>query len=257
MSLVFTDGDSNPVHIPKRRDVFEFDAEVSMVFENMALRSIPLYAETHRVHAEMVKQYIADDISAHGVDLLDIGASTGVFFKMLNHVHRIPTADAAPKGVGVAVALDPSGPMLDKVRRDLPWVIPIEAGTEALPYINMEFGVVNASYVLQFMQPGTQYEALQSIANCMRPDSLLFLSHKEHITDDWLNIEFQRQYIQFRIDNGYTEEEISAKTEALKSSMWPVSLPDLKLMLREVGLTHIQETSRWLNFSSLVCRKQG
>ena len=37
MSLIIDKVTGDPVHMPKRRDVFEFDEEVSQIFENMAI----------------------------------------------------------------------------------------------------------------------------------------------------------------------------------------------------------------------------
>ena len=44
---------ARPVHYPAT-DSWQFDAEVARVFDDMALRSIPLYAEVQRETARIV-----------------------------------------------------------------------------------------------------------------------------------------------------------------------------------------------------------
>ena len=51
MSLTHAQG--KHIHFPATPDKFEFDAEVATIFDSMALRSIPMYAEVHRMHVEM------------------------------------------------------------------------------------------------------------------------------------------------------------------------------------------------------------
>ena len=252
MSLTFDESKGDPVHTPKRRDVFEFDHEVASIFENMAVRSIPMYAETHKVHAAIAKGY-ADDKFDGQYAVADIGASTGMFLKSLTagyglQLHQSPSYFRA-------TAIDPSQHMLDEVSRQLPWVSTANIEAQYMGMLKEKFHVVNASYVFQFIPEMERIRAMQSIANCMYTGGLLFVSQKCRIPglfDHYIVDE----YIRFRKDNGYSEEEIAAKTKALKKSMWPDRLDNVKDMLQTFGFWDFQDTTSWLNFSSFVCVKQ-
>ena len=76
MSLTHAQG--KHIHFPATPDKFEFDAEVATIFDSMALRSIPMYAEVHRMHVEMFA-----DKFVKGAVVADIGASTGNFFTQI------------------------------------------------------------------------------------------------------------------------------------------------------------------------------
>ena len=258
MSLVIDTG-VEPVHKPKRRDVFEFDKEVASIFENMAVRSIPTYAETHRVHSRLVKDFIDTRMESHGerytFSIADIGSSTGVFIKMLMHTYGRTSFLEPLDGIEVS-AIDPSEPMMHKLSVSLPWVNTIVSDTNMLRDVSAYFDVVNASYLLQFIRPELQLETLQTIADSMNKGSMLLLSQKETQGTKWLTDAFSRQYIQFRRDNGYTDEEIINKTAALQNSMWPIDYATLLQYLDAVGFTSVQETTRWLNFNSLICFKR-
>jgi tRNA (cmo5U34)-methyltransferase len=248
----------DPVHTPKRRDVFQFDAEVATIFENMAVRSIPLYAETHRVHSHIVKEYLEGLHDLYGdskpIPVADIGASTGVFIKSLASVYGLADTTQPIPGVEV-VAVDPSPDMIHKLSLQMPWVGAINAGVEVLREVQEYFYVVNASYTLQFIPPEYQASALQTIAKSMHKGGMLLISQKEEQDSDNLSTAFTRQYMEFRKDNGYSYEEILNKTAALRNSMWPMKRDTLTTYLQDAGFHCIQETTRWLNFNSLVCFK--
>jgi tRNA (cmo5U34)-methyltransferase len=259
MSLVIgKTGD--PVHIPKRRDVFEWDKEVASVFDNMAQRSIPMYAETHRVHASLVRKYAESyyrnrNTMDRPLVVADIGASTGAFIKMLCHVYDCDYRSGIPN-VDI-VAFDSSLDMLDDIGKTLPWVHRIKHDvTLGFQDIDIDFDVVNLSYVLQFLPEAARPNILKSIAKRMRTGGIIFLSHKEKVTVDCLNLMFHQEYVGFRRDNGYSDEEIDAKTKALQNSMWINSFDYTRDMLIDAGLYYVQPTTRWLNFSSMVAFKR-
>ena len=260
MSLVI-EGNKDPVHTPKRRDVFEWDIEVASIFDNMTVRSIPMYAETHRVHASILKRYVECCYNKYRADkhdhlvVADIGSSTGAFIKTLCHVYGASIGEGIDK-VDV-VAFDKSPDMLYQLTRFMPWVVAIEHDiTKGFQDISIEFDFVNLSYVLQFLPQGGRLPVLKSIAKRMTEGGLLFLSHKESLPEEKYDRLFTEEYFQFRRSNGYSDEEIQAKTKALQSSMWVDSFDFTKELLEHAGFTSIQPTTRWLNFSSLVAYKK-
>jgi tRNA (cmo5U34)-methyltransferase len=260
MSLVI-DQAGDPVHKPKRRDVFQWDAEVASIFDNMAQRSLPMYAETHRVHASLLRRYAEECMQSYRVGthdhvtVADIGASTGAFIKTLCHVYGCDVKTGV-EHLDV-VAFDNSPHMIDDLHTKLPWVHAIEHDiTKGFSSIDINFDFVNLSYVLQFLKDGTRLPVLKSIAGRMNHGGVLFLSHKESIPNVESERMFQDEYIQFRRDNGYSNEEIEQKTRALRNSMWVDSFDFTKELLEHAGFVGVQPTTRWLNFSSLMAYKK-
>lgn len=264
MSLVINKN-GDPVHTPKRRDVFEWDNEVATIFDNMALRSIPMYSETHRIHASIIKRYAKDRLNFTGtvgsdvrVTIADIGASTGAFIKTLCHTFRVDSYVGVPNCR--VVAIDSSDDMLRQISRSMHWVDTIqhdiEWGLDWMRKVIPHFDFVNVSYLLQFLDQGKRLPVLQTISKKMRSGGLIFISQKEAIENVILSKLFQDEYVQFRVDNGYTEEEIAAKTEALKGAMWVDTYEFTKELLEHAGFENVQPTTRWLNFSSMMAVKK-
>lgn len=70
---------------------FKFDADVVNVFDDMVVRSVPLYYEFQRMITEIVRTHVQP-----GTSVYDLGCSTGTTFLSLN-----PVLDESIRFVGV------------------------------------------------------------------------------------------------------------------------------------------------------------
>lgn len=247
----------NPVHFPANSSCFAFDKEVASIFDNMAQRAIPMYAETHRVHASLVSALlgaITQKDPAPFPQIVDIGASTGCFYKTLCAVRGIDPL-VGPGNQFKAVAIDSSTDMLDKLRAAMPWVYCQYTDASSVHSTPSAYDVANMGYVLQFIHPTERPGVLRAVYHAMKPGATLFISHKEKAPTYALQEEHDRLYRDFRLRNGYSEEEIDAKTEALKGSMWTSTYAELQSLLFHAGFAEITPTMRWVNFCSYTVTK--
>lgn len=234
-----------PVHFPKEKAKFVFDAEVSEIFPDMAKRSIPLFYETHALHAGLVRKWMEQD----EVAILDVGASRGAFLQELESRY-----DMQRRGVKV-LACDISLDMCLHLQDDFPWAQVIQAdiadqNNEVRPD---SWDIINCTYVVQFVKPEHQTMVLKRLARALKPGGVLFLGQKMDSPGPAGRL-LHEQYINWRLANGYTAEEINAKTLALKGSM--SLFPDnvLRNYLNNYGL-EVMETSRWGVFNNYMCTK--
>jgi tRNA (cmo5U34)-methyltransferase len=239
MSLSSTQ--NNPVHFPADPAKFAFDREVSAVFENMAVRSIPNFVEAHRAHVSMLKEWLNP-----GAKVLDIGASRGSFFKELHDQYPAlwPTLKLE--------ALDNSADMCGYLSQDYPEAhIRCEdvSSTKFLVGRQGTYDVVCVHYVLQFIPRDMQPLVVAKIFNMVRPGGILIWGHKSAHAGT-AGAAAHEQYIQFRINNGYTREEIEAKTKALAGSMFPMDHYQL-LGLMKGHFSEVVETFRFMMFSTM------
>jgi len=241
MSVDATFGD--PVHYPKRRDLFSFDDEVASIFDNMAPRSIPMYLEVHRLHVSLFEHVFRE-----GAVIADIGSSTGHLFRSIEKSfgHSIP--DMGMK----AVALDVSQPMMDRLASEFPYVTGLVGDITNMPDLDEPTDIMFCLYTLQFISPEGKVKAMEWLVRNLKVGGVLILGQKEVIRNVALRELFDEEYYKFRRDNGYTQAEIDAKTAALRNSMWPIEHEVLTAML---NLHHMDcvETSRWLQFSTVAC----
>ncbi len=240
-----------PVHYPADPNKFSFDREVAPIFPDMARRSIPNYEAFHRTHARMVARWFIKD---KGTRILDVGASRGEFFYQLQQFYIDSGLTRPPMQ---RVALDNSEAMCGHLRIEFPDVeVRQQALDEPLFTANEEqFDIINCTYVLQFIHPDKQLNVLRKLISMLSPHGVLILGQKE-AHEGALGHMLHEEYIRWRIDNGYTREEIEAKNRALAGSMWPMHPYVLRAALKH-HFTEIAETSRFAMFTTLFCMKGG
>lgn len=247
MSLTHT-ADGRPVHVPANPKRFEFDAEVSRIFPDMAERSIPNFSEAHYSHAAMIVAMLRDSAT---YEVMDIGASRGAFFKELKDANF-----AYPSSKFFTLsAIENSKPMLKYLERDFPHARLYEMDLESDEFqaFTGTYHVVCVNYVLQFVRPEHQERVLQKIIGMVKPGGILVFGHKsKHY--GILGDAAHERYISFRMAQGYSLEEIEAKTAALRGSMFPMDHHKLMETLH-ANFSVVQETYRFMMFSTLMAVK--
>ncbi len=243
---------SYPVHYPKDSNKFEFDEEVSNLFTSMAVRSIPMYAEVHRLHVSLMDRVINPRTRPHFV-VYDIGASRGNLFKQI--CHQLSVGDDTGLPYFNFVAVDSSEYMLSKLSREMPWVRTVCTDALQLPDFVQQADVISMLYFLQFIKdPKDKEHMLRWAHRNLKPGGMLILGQKEEPTDTYSSM-FSKEYYMFRERNGYSKGEIEAKTQALRNSMWPSSPAWAEDQCYRAGFIDYTETTRWLQFSTSICTK--
>lgn len=239
-------------HFPSDPQKFVFDEEVTQVFPDMALRSIPMYAEAHRMHAEML--FCANEYSMDKpLVVYDIGASRGGFLQAICRQCLVPMVSGAP--YLRFVAIDSSSTMLDALSAELPWVQTVCSDVLELPDFTEKADVISMFYLLQFIHGAQeQLAVLKWVYRNLKPGGLFISGHKGEPSSSFLQ-KFDALYYSFRRRNGYTHEEIVAKTAALRNSMWPCRPEWMEDQCYRAGFTDYTETSRWLQFYTSICTR--
>ncbi len=241
---------SRYIHYPKDGRVFAFDEEVSAHFDQMAVRSIPMYEESHRLHLSLFREEIE---AKERVVFCDVGASRGQFFKQLCNQFQIDMRAGSEKFE--CIAIDSSMPMLRLLSDELPWVKAIEANAEHLIDLPEKADFICLFYLLQFLKEDSdKIKVLAWAYRNLKDDGVLFIGQKEK-EEFGFESRLSEEYYRFRMRNGYTREEIVAKTTALKGSMWPSSKVWAESLVYSAGFKAYVETTRWLQFSTAFCIK--
>lgn len=233
------------VHFPDG-DKFVFDKEVADIFPSMAKRAIPLFYETHKLHANLCRPWLD---RAEGVRILDVGASRGAFLSALRELTPLRYIDHI-------VAMDISEPMCQHLRAEYPGVQVIHRDITSPEFFAMDDGawdIINCTYVVQFVKPEHQVAVLRKLTRMLAPGGVLFLGQKMDSSGPVGRL-LHAEYIRFRRENGYTDEEIEAKTAALQNSMWPMPDSVLADYLLKFGVLPVL-TSQWTVFNNYMCTK--
>jgi tRNA (cmo5U34)-methyltransferase len=260
--------DQQPVHYPKNPDKFEFDDEVAAIFPNMADRSIPLYRDMHAIHANILireyRNHVKQGLGTYRV--LDIGASHGDFYgAIIAEGERldIDLSDLSYLGLDISEAMVGRGAAkYPEARFEVHNICSFSSSADFItPADEERYHAVSMHYVMQFIHPGSRLEVANKIRHLSQPESLLFYGQKEEIKYASMDTapvarvaeSLKDFYIQFRLANGYTMDEIAAKTAALKNSMWEASYAyDVQPLLRHAGYLEFYDTMRYGVFHSFI-----
>lgn len=247
MSLVIAQ-DGREVHYPANPDKFAFDAEVVKVFPAMARKSIPNYEEGHRLHCAIIAHSLY-----RGAAVLDVGASHGEFYRALHREYRLRGELPPPMRM---VATDNSEEMCATIRSSFAEVEVLCQSLMSDEFWNCEeqFDAINCMYVLQFLPSYAQYAVIAKLCSMLKRGGILSLGQKE-AHDGLIGDMLHEQYINFRLNSGYTQAEIDAKTRALKGAMWPMRREQIEAALSDLGMHEITPTTRWGVFSTYLARK--
>lgn len=242
------------VHIPNHPNKFEFDEEVSESFDDMAVRSIPLYDDSRLATARIAAAHVERRRDqGRKTRVLDIGTSTGAFYgsfwPLIAPTIRTPLDDVH------GVALDTSTPMIRRVQSRYPQIESKVLTIEEYAESGQEpFDIINIAYVVQFIPKEDRMSFWDAVSSMANSGALIFVSTKEKVPGA-VGEAFDNLYIEFRKANGYSTYEIEAKTRALKNSMWPEPIGDTLTDMYNADIMHKQEISRWLHFVTFMAIK--
>ena len=225
---------------------FAFNREVADVFDDMLVRSVPLYRESIYRQARLASRFYQA-----GTRMYDLGCSHGNLGHLIceQFLHRGFTM----------VGVDTSWPMLEKYRQRLQQdragsAINLVCGSmEDIKIENASVVVVNLT--LQFLDTARRDGLICRIFSGMLPGGALLLMEKTVHPDAFGNALEQDFYRQFKRENGYSDLEISQKRDALEKVLVPDTLETHFRRLDQAGFSFWDVWLKWFNFSGIIAVK--
>ena len=228
---------------------FQFSAEVAEVFDDMVTRSIPFYVEQQRMIQEIAKTF-----NPQGANVYDLGCSTATTL--------INLSDVLQQRAGF-IGYDNSPAMLeyakDKVREkkfeeriDLRFG-DLDGDLVTRPLENA--GLVTLCWTLQFIRPVRRDRVIHWIYESLSHGGALIIAEKiltEHTQTSRLFID---TYYSFKRRNGYSDNEIARKREALENVLVPYTISENLEMIRRNGFKIVDTFFQWYNFAGFLCLK--
>lgn len=240
------------IHYPSNPHKFEFDQSVADIFNNMAHRSIPLYFQYINWSALNVVEAVKH--SEDAVFVMDIGCSVGFWLsriKALSNFFEVKLDNLR------IICCDTSKPMLRKTQEyvnnhgltNICEVYELDITDMPVSFMSRHANrmqVINVGYVLQFIPRENRQLAAINIDNLAAKNCCVVLGQKETKNKKEENVQDDYEYRCFRLLNGYSKQEIDAKSKALKNSMWPETIEDT---LSRFPNYNSREILRYLQFS--------
>jgi tRNA (cmo5U34)-methyltransferase len=229
---------------------FAFDDRVAEVFDDMLVRSIPLYMEQQHMFLEIARRFCRPE-----TDVYDLGCSTATMLVTL--------CEALPDA-GRFVGYDNSLPMLERAQakvdeRGLTERIDLRHGDLNGDLTELDLrnaSVVMLSWTLQFVDPLRRDALIRWVYDGLVDDGVLVVSEKVLTNDSDANRFFVDFYYDFKRENGYSESEILRKREALENVLIPYRAEENEQLFRRNGFQIVEQFFRWYNFCGFLCVKK-
>ena len=229
---------------------FRFDAEVAEIFDDMLVRSVPFYLEQQCMIKDIGKKFWIQ-----GTNVYDLGCSTAT--TLINLCQEI-------SGPARFVGYDNSVPMLERAKlkikeNGLDNRIEVRFGdlNGELSELSLEnASVVTMCWTLQFIRPLRRDNLIKWIYNGLGEDGVLVVAEKILTNSSHMNRFFIDFYYDFKKRNGYSDNEILRKREALENVLIPYRIDENHEVFRRNGFEIVETFFQWYNFTGFLCVKK-
>ncbi len=218
---------------------WSFGGDVPGKFVAHARRSIPCYDEGHRLIAQVSDHFVAAQSTC-----CDLGASTGQLMRMLADRHppsvRWIGIDREAAMVREAAGYTPRADNIAFVHGDIC----------DHPYEPAE--LIIAYYTVQFVPPRHRQALIDRLYQSLNWGGALLLFEKVRGADARFQDIATALYTEFKLDSGYTPDEIVAKTRSLKGVLEPFSSQGNLDLLHRAGFADVMTIFKHVCFEGFL-----
>ena len=235
-------------HMPAGK--WEFDAEVTAVFDDMARRSIPLYDDFHRFAVELARPIVTPSSI-----VLDVGCSTGNLVERLRaeldvDVVGVDESDAMASDAQTRFRADPRVAVLAGDVMDAETWRRLDELRGPVRY-SAAFAVLT----LMFLPPVARLNVMEAVWSRTAPGGVFVVVEKTYARDARNERVFTDVYHAFKARNGYSRDEIERKAESLTNVLRPWTVEATIGVLGEAGFRDVEVFAKWGPFAGLVARR--
>jgi tRNA (cmo5U34)-methyltransferase len=222
---------------------WSFDG-ISEDFDSHILRSIPLYESGHTLVCHYSDFFLKADSVAY-----DLGCSTGQMLAKLAQRHpqkqnlRLIGIDTVEDMVGKARRLCARDARLEFVHGN------------ALDIQFAPADMVIANYTIQFLPPRVRQAMVDRVYQALNWGGAFFMFEKVRAPDGRFQDYANQVYVEFKLDNGFSEAEIVNKTRSIKGVMEPFSTQGNLDLLKRAGFVDVMSIQKYVCFEGFLAIK--
>jgi tRNA (cmo5U34)-methyltransferase len=212
-------------------------------FDDHVARSVPLYAEGHKLVCALSDFFVKPGSIAY-----DIGCSTGTLALKLGR-HNLPRKGARFVGVDI----EPG--MIEMARRNkaLAGLENVEFLVDDALLVDLEpADLIVAYYTVQFIRTSRRQELVDRLYRALNWGGALVLFEKVRGPDARFQDIVTALYNDYKLAQGYDADEIMAKARSLKGVLEPLSTQGNVDMLRRAGFQDVMTVMKYLCFEGFV-----
>lgn len=231
-------GDSIPVC---ETGTWSFELGVPEVFESHILKSVPGYEDGHDIISK-----ISDFFIANNDRCVEIGCSVGKLTRLIAARHEGKNASF--------IAIDHVNEMIEKARsltNDARISFVVADAFE----VDFDAAFVCSVFTLQFIPPKFRQTLVNKIYQEMEWGGGFCLFEKVRGADARFQDILNSVHWEWKLEQGFTDEEVIRKWRSLKRVMEPFSENGNVEMLRRAGFEDIETVWKWGPFQGFLAIK--
>ena len=220
-----------------------FGGDVAEGFDSHIERSVPGYREVHDLIGASSDFFVRE-----GSRVYELGCSTGALSAVLGARH----GDRDVEIIGV----DRESTMVSAARKrcaDLPKVSIVEA--DLLEHPLEPASLIVACFTMQFVQPVVRQQLFDRIYESLEWGGALLLFEKVRAPDARFQDLMTSLYTDYKLEQGFSDAEIIAKSRSLKGVLEPFSTQGNLDLMQRAGFVDVMSIWKRLCFEGFLAIK--
>jgi len=222
---------------------WSFSGEISQHFDQHIKKSIPFYENSHELGIS-----ISDFFLGHGSICYDLGCSTGTLLAGLAKHHNKKRVQF----IGIDIEAD-----MVNYAQNLCQPFPnIEIRNESLIDLELEKAdLIIAYYTMQFIKPKHRQVLFNRIYEALNWGGGFLLFEKVRSPDARFQDMMTTLYTDYKLNQGYSGDEIIAKNRSLKGILEPFSRAGNLGLLERAGFVDVTTVMKYICFEGFLVIK--
>ena len=221
---------------------WKFSGQMVKNFEEHVQKSVPFYTAGHELIVKLSDYFINDDSICY-----ELGSSTGRLSHLLASHHGFRES----KFIAIELEKDMISSANKNYRnKNLSFV---EEDITLYEYSKSDFIV--AYYTIQFIHPKLRQNLITAIYETLNWGGAFIMYEKVRANDARFQDIITSLYTDYKLDQGYTPQEIISKSKSLKGVLEPFSTKANIEMLKRAGFVDIISIQKYLNFEGFLAIK--
>ena len=221
---------------------WKFNGEMVEQFETHVEKSVPLYLEGHELVANLSDYFVKEDSICY-----ELGSSAGTLTHKLAKRHSFRDANF----IGIEIEED----MVNKAN-ELYKNANLSFICDDMTTIKMEKAdLIVSYYTIQFIHPKLRQQLIDKIYETLNWGGAFIFYEKVRANDARFQDIMTNLYMEYKLEQGYSAQEIISKTKSLKGVLEPFSTEGNIDMLKRAGFVDIISVQKYMNFEGFLLIK--
>ena len=221
---------------------WSFSGDVAKTFEDHIRQSIPLYDEGHNLIAKLSDYFVKD-----GSICYEVGSSTGILsYKLAQH-----NCNKNARFVGIEIEEGMHKQAISTYSSEnLEFLC-----DDILQFDYEKADLIVSYYTIQFIRLNKRQEFIDKIYERLNWGGAFIMFEKVRACDARFQDICTTLYNDFKLDQGFSPEEIVSKTRSLKGVLEPFSTQGNIDMLTRAGFVDILSVMKYIPFEGFIAIK--